>query len=142
MGLTSVQKNDAGFNTSSDNSIWNFYLTPGNFWDPPPGGDEPGSVDMQISSGYFPLEAGQTERIAMAIMMGNDQQDAIRNKNVAQLTYESDYQFAKAPNPPKVTAVAGDGKVTLYWDRSAEYSKDKYMGNITNNVDLYDFEGY
>ena len=28
MGLTSVQKNDAGFNTSSDNSIWNFYLTP------------------------------------------------------------------------------------------------------------------
>ena len=78
---------------------------------------------MQISSGYFPLEAGQTERIAMAIMMGNDQQDAIRNKNVAQLTYESDYQFAKAPNPPKVTAVAGDGKVTLYWDRSAENFK-------------------
>ena len=62
------------------------------------------------------MEAGQTERIAMAIMMGNDQQDAIRNKNVAQLTYESDYQIAKAPNPPKVTAVAGDGKVTLYWD--------------------------
>ena len=142
MGLTSVQKNDAGFNTASDNSIWNFYLTPGNFWDPPPGGDEPGSVDMQISSGYFPLEAGQTERIAMAIMMGNDQQDAIRNKDVAQLTYESDYQFAKAPNPPKVTAVVGDGKVTLYWDRSAENTKDKYMGNITNGADLYDFEGY
>ena len=142
MGLTSVQKNDAGFNTSSDNSIWSFYLTPGNFWDPPPGGDDPGSVDMQISSGYFPLEAGQTERIAMAIMMGNDQQDAIRNKNVAQLTYESDYQFAKAPNPPKVTAVPGDGKVTLYWDRSAESTQDKYMGNITNGADLYDFEGY
>ena len=63
-------------------------------------------------------------------MMGNDQQDAIRNKNVAQLTYESDYQFAKAPNPPKVTAVPGDGKVTLYWDRSAESTQDKYMGNM------------
>ena len=45
----------------------------------------------------------------MAIVMRNDQQDAMRNKNVAQHTYESDYQFAKAPNPPKVTAVAGDG---------------------------------
>ena len=142
MGLTAVQKNDGSFNTSSDGSLWSFYLTPGTFWDPPPGGDEPGSVDMQISSGYFPLGTGETERIAMAIMMGNDQQDAIRNKNVAQLTYENDYQFAKAPNPPKVTAVPGDGKVTLYWDRSAEQTRDKYMGNITDGADLYDFEGY
>ena len=142
MGLTSVQRNTGSFNTSSDNSLWAYYLSPGNIWIPPPGGDEPGSIDMQISSGFFPLKAGQTERIAMAIMMGNDQQDAIRNKYVAQLTYESDYQFAKAPNPPKVTAVVGDGKVTLYWDTSAEQTRDKYMGKITNGVDLYDFEGY
>ena len=100
MGLTSVQVPVGGWNISSDGSLWNFYLTPGNIWQPPPGGELGGT--LQISSGYFPLEAGQTERIAMAIMMGNDQQDAIRNKNVAQLTYESDYQFAKAPNPPKV----------------------------------------
>ena len=142
MGLTSVQRNDGSFNTSSDASLWVYYLSPGNIWIPPPGGDEPGSIDMQISSGFFPLKSGQTERIAMAIMMGNDQQDAIRNKYVAQLTYESDYQFAKAPNPPKVTAVAGDGRVTLYWDTSAEQTRDKYMGKITNGVDLYDFEGY
>ena len=142
MGLTSVQKNDGGFNTSNDYSLWNFYLTPGNIWEPPPGGDEPGSVDMQISSGFFPLKAGQTERIAMAIIMGNDKQDAVRNKYVAQLTYESDYQFAKAPNPPVVTAVTGDGKVTLYWDSGAELTRDKYMGNITDGADLYDFEGY
>jgi hypothetical protein len=61
---------------------------------------------------------------------------------VAQTTYDFDYQFAKAPNPPKVTAVPGDEVVTLYWDRSAENTKDKYMDNITNGVDLYDFEGY
>ena len=54
----------------------------------------------------------------------------------------SDYQFAKAPNPPVVTAVTGDGKVTLYWDSGAELTRDKYMGNITDGVDLYDFEGY
>jgi hypothetical protein len=140
MGLTSVQVPVGGWNTSSDGSLWVYYLTPGNIWQPPPGG-EPGGT-LQISSGFFPLKAGQTERIAMAIMMGNDQQDALRNKLVAQLTYESDYQFAKAPNPPKVTAVAGDGQVTLYWDRSAESTSDKYMGKITNGVDLNDFEGY
>ena len=72
-------------------------------WQPPPGGELGGT--LQISR-YFPQPV---ERIAMAIMI-NDQQDAILNKNVAQLTYESDYQFAKAPNPPKVTAVAGEEK--------------------------------
>ncbi len=140
MGLTSVQVPIGGWNPASDGALWQFYLSPGNIWQPPPGG-QPGGT-LQISSGYFPLRAGQTERIAMAIMMGNDKQDAIRNKYVAQLTYESDYQFAKAPNPPNVTAVAGDGRVTLYWDTSAEGSKDKYMDNITDGADLYDFEGY
>ena len=32
--------------------------------------------------------------------------------------------------------------VSLYWDKSAEESVDKYMSKITNGVDLYDFEGY
>ena len=140
MGLTSVQVPVGGWNPDSDLYLWNYYLSPGNIWNPPDGG-EPGGT-MQISSGYFPLKKGQTERIAMAVMMGNDQQDAIRNKYVAQLTYESDYQFAKAPNPPNVTAVPGDGQVTLYWDRSAESTIDKYMGNITNGAALNDFEGY
>ena len=45
-------------------------------------------------------------------------------------------------NPPKVTAVVGDGKVTLYWDTSAEQTRDKYMGKITKGMNLYDFEGY
>ena len=30
--------------------------------------------------------------------------------------------------------------MTLYWDRSAEDTKDKYMGNITDGADLYDFK--
>ena len=53
--------------------------------------------DLFVSSGYFPLKAGQTERIAMAISLGNDQADALRNRNIAQTAYESDYQFAKSP---------------------------------------------
>lgn len=143
MGLTAVGYDPAGsIPTGSDNSLWTFYMTPGNFWQPPPGGQPPGDYDLFVTSGFFPLEAGQTERIAMAVCLGNNQNDALRNKEVAQTTYDFDYQFAKSPLPPNVTAVAADGKVTLYWDRIAEDSEDRYMSKITNGAVLYDFEGY
>ena len=117
-------------------------MTPGSYWQPPAGGQPPGDYDLFVTSGFFPLQAGQTERIAMSVSLGNDVADALRNKAVAQTTYDFDYQFAKAPDPPDVTAVTGDGSVTLYWDTDAEQSKDRYMGEITHGVDLYDFEGY
>jgi hypothetical protein len=72
--------------------------------------------------------------------MGVDQADALRNKYVAQKTYDADYQFAKAPQPPTVTAVAGDGKITLYWDDKSESSFDNYMADLGANG--YDFQGY
>jgi len=143
MGLTAVGYDPAGsIPITSDNYLWLFYMTPGTYWQPPAGGQAPGDYDLFVTSGFFPLKAGQTERIAMSVTLGNDVADALRNKAVAQTTYDFDYQFAKAPNPPKVSSVTGDGFVTLYWDESAEQSIDKYMGEVTNGVDLYDFEGY
>ncbi|MFQ6091702.1 MAG: hypothetical protein ACE5OR_03295, partial [bacterium] len=47
----------------------------------------------------------------------------------------SDYRFPPAPDKPTLTAVPGDGKVTLYWDRKAEYSFDPVLK-------VHDFEGY
>ena len=143
MGLTAVGYDPAGsIPLSSDGYMWLFYMTPGSYWQPPAGGQPPGDYDLFVTSGFFPLKAGQTERIAMSVALGNDVEDALRNKAVAQTTYDFDYQFAKAPDPPNVTAVTDDGTVTLYWDTKSELSKDRYMGEITNNVDLYDFEGY
>lgn len=140
MGLTSVAYDRAGsINLSSDNNLWRLYLTPGKFWQPPPGGIS-GDYDLFVSSGYFPLKSGQTERISMAVCLGADEDDAIRNMQVAQRTYDEDYQFAKQPIPPNLTAVAGDGKVTLYWDDVAESSFDSYMFGIGSPG--YDFEGY
>ena len=60
--------------------------------------------------------------------MGNVENKQVLNKKVrAQETYNNDYQFANAPDVPKLTAIAGDNKVTLYWDDAAESTFDKFI---------------
>jgi len=141
MGLTAVAYDDAGgIPTSQDAALWLFYMVPGEFWQPPPGGQPPGDYDLFVTSAFFPIKAGATERISMAVALGENVADARRNKDVAQQTYNEDYQFAKAPIPPLVTAIAGDRKVTLMWDDRAELSFDTYMYNL--GYEGYDFEGY
>ncbi len=85
-------------------------------------------------SGYFPLKAGETKRFSIALLMGEDRDDLFNTAKVVQNIYDSGYRFAKPPDKPTVTAVAGDRKVTLYWDNAAEKSWDPVYG--------YDFQGY
>jgi hypothetical protein len=90
--------------------------------------------DFVYGSGYFPLKAGQTERISVCLVFGDDRDDIIRNKRTVQTIYNQNYNFAKAPDLPKLTVVPGDKKVTLFWDNTSENSFDVISG--------YDFEGY
>jgi hypothetical protein len=92
-------------------------------------------ADYIYASGYFPLLPGQKEGFSVAQVYGEDEQDILRNKDVVQQIYNSNYNFAVAPRLPTLRAVPGDGKVTLYWDEAAELSKDRYLN-------AYDFEGY
>ncbi|RMF09156.1 MAG: hypothetical protein D6762_04320 [Candidatus Neomarinimicrobiota bacterium] len=141
MGLTRVNYDEAGsIPTGQDAALWLFYMTPGEFWQPPPGGQPPGDYDLFVTSAFFPIKAGDTKRISMAVCLGEDVEDARRNKDVAQQTYDEDYQFAKAPLPPHVKAIAGDHQVTLTWDAVAEASFDTYMDGIGSEG--LDFEGY
>lgn len=121
-----------------DSRMWSLALTPGNFFDP--NAQKPTDTDLFFNSGFFPLLAGETERISMAVVLGNDEEDAIRNRDVALQAYLADYQFAKAPNIPKLVAVSGDGYVTLYWDDFAEESFDRFMAD--RGLSGFDFEGY
>ncbi len=114
---------------SDDEEIWN-RLTPGFFPQPPQTVD----IVFLYGSGYFPLKAGQTQRFSIALLLGEDQEDLFRNADVVQKIYNSNYRFARAPDKPTVTAVPGDGRVTLYWDKKAEFSLDPVTGE--------DFEGY
>ncbi len=137
MGLTSVNYEQGGMiPINQDANFWNSFMRPGIFNTP----STPGNNDLFVSSGYFPLRAGQTERIAMAISIGNDKIDALNNRENAQTAYNFDYRFAKAPIPPNVNVVAGDGQITLYWDDISESTYDEFMEEIGDEPN--DFEGY
>jgi hypothetical protein len=86
-------------------------------------------------SGPFSLPPGATQRFSIALLMGNDLSDLILNAETAQRVLEANYLFAQPPPKPKVTAVPGNGRVTLYWDNAAENTTDPLTA-------AKDFEGY
>ncbi len=127
IGLTSFLLRPAG-NVSDDARTWS-EMEPGRF-----GGELPSNVAFIYGSGYFSLPVGETRKFAIATVFGKDFDDIIRNKRTMQRIYDADYSFAKPPNKPALTAIAGDGQVVLQWDDSAEQSRDPIYGR--------DFEGY
>lgn len=122
----------------NDESLWE-WLRPGYFDVPttiqegkPIAGED---GDFIYGSAYFPLRAGETQRFSLALVYGHDIDDLYKNRQTVQKIYDSDYRFPSPPEKPVLTAVPGDGKVTLYWDREAEKSIDP----VTKERD---FEGY
>jgi len=91
--------------------------------------------DFIYGSGYFPLLPDEIERFSLALAFGNDFKGVLKTKQTAQFIYDANYNFPKPPDPPTVTAVPSDGKVTLYWDKVAEESVDR-------TTRIKDFEGY
>ncbi len=151
IGITNAQYEAAGswsFGTVSDRITWSRLMQPGRFYDPL--AVQPGEYDLFISSGVFPLDAGRSEPFSVAVILANgpatDPEGSIRKQAIiekkvkVQETYDNDYQFANAPLPPQVKAIAGDKKVTLYWDDVAESSVDDFIKKIGGPEN--DFEGY
>jgi hypothetical protein len=86
-------------------------------------------------SGPFQLIPGQTQRFSIALLFGEDLDDLVLNSITSQQIWRANYQFAQPPRKPTVKIVAGDQKVTLYWDTKAEESVDPLSRKN-------DFEGY
>ncbi len=95
---------------------------------------ETNDVIYVYSSGFATIPQGAAQRFSLAWFCGNDFQDMLRNKRTMQNIYDADYSFARPPRTPIVKAVAGDKKVTLIWEQSAELSRDPIYGQ--------DFEMY
>ncbi len=114
---------------SNDESMWNRSI-PGNF------GAIQQNTDIVFiyGSGYISLKAGETKRISMALLCGEDLNDLLTSAETVQRIYNQNYQFFKPPYTPTLTAIPDDKKVTLYWDTRAEESEDPITGK--------DFQGY
>jgi hypothetical protein len=101
------------------------------------------NVQMVFASGPFPLNEGKRERFSVALAMGDNLPDLFFNKETVQNIYNANYNFSKPPLKPTLTAVPGDGKVFLYWDKVAESSRDQFLGLDPDSLGYKkDFEGY
>ena len=146
IGLTSAIQDPEGainFNSIADATVWRKFMTPGKFFLT----RQIGQFDLYISSGFFPMEPGQRQRMAISVAMAgggltknDDLLSALQKQSQARTAFESDYQFAQAPIQVTMTAVPGDGKVTLYWDDKAELSDDRFIRKLGGQSN--DFEGY
>jgi len=96
---------------------------------------DPGDNIFNFGTGPLKLEKGESQRFSMCIIFGNTLSDLVLNAETSTRILESDYRFAKPPEKPVVKAVAGDKKVILYWDDTAEKSFDPFLRT-------FDFEGY
>jgi hypothetical protein len=100
-----------------------------------------------FASGPFPLYQGEEERISMSELHSFDPLEGLQSdysapalfrlKEIVQIIYENDYQFARPPEMPTLSATAGDGQVILTWDNRADKLTREPLLNNAN-----DFEGY
>jgi len=104
---------------------------------------------FMYSSGPIKMGPGDVRRFSIAMLFGyntngatgetlyedpHNTRDLYATAEIMQEIYDAGYRFVKPPSKPRVTAIPGDGKVTLYWDEGAENSRDPLYGK--------DFEGY
>lgn len=139
IGLTNmVIRTPGDFNRDiQDDEVWyDEYIQPtdpSNFIIP----SETNDIIYVYSSGTIQLNRGDTERFAIAYLNGNNFDDILRNKTTMQNIYDADFDFAKPPNEPFMTASAVDGEVRLTWDNSAERSRDPIYGTDFEMYKIY-----
>jgi hypothetical protein len=131
IGLTSFASStwNTDLKISADEVLWDKSI-PGSFSEITQSAD----IVFVFSSGYISLKKGETKRISMAFLFGEDLNDLLVTAETVQDIYNKNYRFFKPPNTPVLTAVPDDKKVTLYWDTNSEESVDPITGK--------DFEGY
>lgn len=130
IGLTSFYSPQYGsFQIDQDDQVWAF-IQPGVFQTPAQNANNL----WVFASGPFDLPVKKTERFSVVWVFGPTEESIFNNARISQIIYDNNYRFSKPPSQPMLKAVAGDKKVTLYWDNRSESSKDPIYG--------YDFEGY
>jgi hypothetical protein len=133
VGLTSFYLRDCDNTMANEKKYWDLEIKPGVFYTR---AGYQRDISFSYGSGYIKLKTGEnnSQFYAIACLFGNDVDDITRNKRTMQVIYDNDYNFAKPPRKPTVSATAGDKMVFLQWDDRAESSYDPIYGK--------DFEAY
>ena len=127
IGLTSFFSGGVGgaFVPTDDEDYWQTKVQPGFFNEAASGFD----IGFSYGSGFFDLPPGASETFSIASLFGNDFEDILRNKRTMQRIFDADFDFIKPPVNSTLKAVAGDRKVFLSWNDTAERSRDPIYGN-------------
>ena len=88
-----------------------------------------------LSSGPYRLVPGDTLKFIVGMIAGNTVAELDSTTVHAYDLLAKNFVVTQPPDPPKVTAVAGDKKVTLTWDSRSESIRDPLSGKLS-------FEGY
>lgn len=88
-----------------------------------------------FTSGPVELPPSVSDFFSLSWIFGEDEQDFFKNRITVQNIYNANYNFAQPPFSPTLTAIPGDGKVTLGWDSVSVNSFDRFTQE-------FDFEGY
>jgi len=88
-----------------------------------------------MSCGPINWASGDTLNFVFGILAADNYDKMLATAKIARNLVDKNYRSSEGPPPPNVTAVPQNGKVTLYWDSSAETAKDFITG-------YQDFEGY
>lgn len=88
-----------------------------------------------LGSGPYVALPGDTLKFMVAMIAGNTVAELDSTTVHAYELLAKNFVVTKPPDPPKVTAVAGDKKVTLTWDSQSESIRDPLTGKLS-------FEGY
>lgn len=118
-------------NLKDDMGFWTKYMAKDNVYEVE---DTDENIVFTFGARAVKLEKMKWQRFTIAMIMGEDQDDAIRNKATMQSIYDNNYRFLTPPLQPTLVSNVGDREVQLYWDTDAENSKDPFYG--------YDFNGY
>ena len=90
---------------------------------------------FMVASGPFDLAPDDVLKYTIGVVVGDTDADFMKNIEMAVQMFEKGFVGPSAPPGPRLSAVAGDEKVTLYWDNSSEFKPDPLSGEL-------DFEGY
>ena len=93
------------------------------------------AVNNLMSCGPIEWSSGDTLHFVFGILAADNLEELKGNAQIASKVVQNDYRRMESPPIPKATAVSEDGKVTLYWNNSAEAAEDFITG-------YQDFEGY